>query len=183
VAGRAQRQGKGDKVGHAPPGAAERAPRGREQPPSPADRPLLFAGVGAAFIGALLLAGLAIFSVRDAARRRELLPAQGTVLEQRNQSYGAESRVVVTVRFQTASGQLVHFDQRYAAGDTTRPAKGDTVRVLYEPGNPGKAEIDGGGVVGQALVGAVGVGFLLMGLAVLGRVFAERRRRRALAKG
>jgi len=184
--GRAKRKAKGaEGVDDTPLERLTGSPqRGEEPAATPADRPLLFAGVGAVLIGALMLAGLVVFSVRDAARRRELVPAQGTVTDQRSQSYGTQSRVVVTVRFKTASDQLVHFDQRYAVGDTTRPVKGDAVRVLYEPGNPGKAEIDGGGgVVGQALVGAVGLGFLAMGLAVLGRVFAERRRRRALAKG
>lgn len=147
-----------------------------ETPVASVDRVMRFAGLGATLIGALLLCGLVVFSLRESQRRKDLVPAQGTVSEERSQGFGSELRVVLTIRFTTAAGQVVHVDRRYRVNET-RPAKGAAVSVLYEPANPAQAELEGADTLGRALVGAVGVGFLLVGIVVLGRSFAAQRRR------
>jgi hypothetical protein len=144
--------------------------------PAP-DRVFLYAGIGAALIGALVLAGALWFHSKDVGRQAALLPAAGTVVEQESQNSGTQSRVLLTVRYFTASGQALEFKLRYDSKTTNRPAKGDAVRVLYDPGDPTKAELQDSGLLGYALVAAVGLGFLLMGLTLLVKTILDWRRK------
>jgi hypothetical protein len=150
--------------------------KGRPAARAPHRQSFRLAGLGTALVGAALLAAPVLSFLRDVEREKSLLPAQGTVIEVRQRSHGAQSRDVVTVRFTTASGQAVRFERAYAEGATSRPAKGDTVTVLYDPERPTKAEIQDTSRIGHALVGAVGAGFLLVGLASLTWTFRQRAR-------
>jgi hypothetical protein len=148
--------------------------------PSP-DLVFLYGGLGTALIGALVLAGVLLFSSREVARQKALVPAVGAVVAQQSQNSGTQSRVQLTVRFTTAAGRLVDFPVVYGSKATTRPAKGDAVTVLYNPADPTKAELQGSNLLGYTLAGAVGLGFLLMGLTILVRTVRDWRRRCALA--
>lgn len=153
-------QGKRRRPGNRPQGVISgRSERGTLV----ARRPFLLVGLGVALVGALLLAGIGYLYSREVQRQQRLIPAQGTVIEQREQSYGTHRRVVLTVRFTTAAGEMVRFQRTYESGDTTRPAKGDPVNVLYDPAHATHAEIQDGSWVFHALAAAVGVGFLLFG--------------------
>ncbi len=125
------------------------------------------AGLGTAFVGAAILLGAFFSYRRDVAREEALVPAQGTVVEQRDRAYDGGRRVVVTVRFTTAAGEAVRFERDYPAHATSRPAKGDAVTVLYDPRRPGKAEIRDTSRTALALFAALGGGFFLFGLALL----------------
>jgi len=162
---------------------AELERRGWKRAPPSLDRPFFFAGLGAALVGAVVLAGLVLVHARDVVRQKALVPATGVVVEQRNESYGTRSRVVLTIRFTTAAGRRVDFQRTYDSTATTRPAKGDAVTVLYDPADPTRSEIQDGNWVGYALVGAVGTGFLLTGLALVTRTLAARRRGRRQETG
>jgi hypothetical protein len=133
------------------------------------------AGLGTAIVGAALLLGAFFSYRRDVAREEALVAAQGTVIEQRDRAYDGKRRVVVTVRFTTAGGDAVRFEKDYAADATSRPAKGDTVTVLYDPARPGKAEIQDPSRLGLALLAALGGGFFLFGVAMLRWTFQQRR--------
>jgi hypothetical protein len=147
---------------------------------APARDPVFFyGGLGAALIGALVLAGVLLFSSRDVARRKALVPAAGTVVAQQSQNSGTRSRVLLTVRFTSAAGRTVDFPVVYDSKTTTRPASGDAVTVLYDPADPTKAELQESNLLGYALAGAVGLGFLLMGLTILARSIYEWRGRRS----
>jgi hypothetical protein len=154
------------------------AARGRSRPTAavPPTRSFRLAGLGTAVVGAALVVGSAFFYLRDVEREKALVPAQGTVIEQRERSHGTETRVVVTVRFTTAAGQTVRFERTYGERETPRPAKGETLTVLYDPERPTRAEIQDSGRIGLALVAAVGAGFLGMGIASLTWTFRHRGR-------
>jgi hypothetical protein len=137
-------------------------------------RALRFAGLGVALVGALILVATVLFHRREVERERSLVPAQGTVVEQRDRNVGSARRVVLTIRFTTAAGETVRFESSYGARTTPRPAMGDTVTVLYDPRKPTQAEVQDTSRLGLALVGAVGVGFLLMGSTLLFRAFRPR---------
>ena len=132
------------------------------------------AGLGTALVGAAILLGAFFSYRRDVAREEALVPAQGTVVEQRDRTYDGKRRVVVTVRFTTAAGEAVRFEKDYPADATARPAKGDSVTVLYDPRRPGKAEIQDTSRTGLALFAALGGGFFLFGLAMLRFTFGQR---------
>lgn len=133
------------------------------------------AGLGTAIVGAAILLGAFSSYRRDVAREAALVPAQGMVVDQRERSYGTDRRVVLTIRFTTPSGDAVRFERSYSARETPRPAKGDTVTVLYDPQRPGKAEVQDASRLGLALVAALGGGFLLFGLATLRWTIRQRR--------
>jgi hypothetical protein len=133
------------------------------------------AGLGTAVVGAAILLGAFFSYRRDVAREKALVPAQGTVVDQRDRSYGADKRVVLTIRFTTASGDAVRFERSYGARETPRPAKGDTVTVLYDPARPGTAEVQDTSRMGLALLAALGGGFFLFGLAMLRWTIQQRR--------
>jgi ABC-type Na+ efflux pump permease subunit len=148
--------------------------------PSP-DPVFLYGGLGATLIGAVVLAGVLFFNSKDVARQKALVPAVGAVVAQQSQNSGTQSRVVLTVRFTSAAGRTVDFPVVYGSKTTTRPAKGDAVAVLYDPADPTKAELQASNLLGYALSGAVGLGFLLMGLTIVVRTIREWRRRTARA--
>ncbi len=149
---------------------------------APAPDPVfLYGGLGAALIGALVLAGVLWLSSRDVARQQAFVPAVGVVVAQQSQNYGTQSRVLLTVRFTSAAGRTIDVPVVYDSKTTTRPASGDAVTVLYDPADPTKAELQGSNLLGYVLAGAVGLGFLLIGLTILARSIREWRRRRALA--
>jgi hypothetical protein len=133
------------------------------------------AGLGTAVVGAAILLGAFFSYRRDVEREKALVPAQGTVVDQRDRSYGADKRVVLTIRFTTASGDAVRFERSYGARVTPRPAKGDTVTVLYDPARPEKAEVQDTSRTGLALFAALGGGFFLFGLSTLRWTFQQRR--------
>lgn len=133
------------------------------------------AGLGTAIVGAAILLGAFFSYRRDVAREAALVPAQGTVVDQRERSHGSDRRVVLTIRFTTASGDAVRFERSYSARETPRPARGDTVTVLYDPQRPGKAEIQDTGRLGLALFAALGGGLFLFGVATLRWTIQQRR--------
>jgi hypothetical protein len=132
-----------------------------------ARKTMRLAGLGTALVGAALLLGAFFSYRRDVEREKALVAAPGTVVEQRERAHGSESRIVLTIRFTTASGDAVRFERSYGAHETPRPARGDTVTVLYDPARPGKAEIEDTSRLGLAVVGAVGGGLFLLGVGLL----------------
>ncbi|MFH6990099.1 DUF3592 domain-containing protein [Flavobacterium collinsii] len=72
------------------------------------------------------------------------------------------------VSFVTKSGKQIDFTSNVG---TSLPSyiEGSSVKVLYDPTNPNKAEIDGiyGYIVDPMLLGGLGVFFLLMGLVAI----------------
>ena len=72
------------------------------------------------------------------------------------------------VSFITKSGKPIDFTSNVGSSLPTYIA-GSPVKVLYDPTNPNKAEIDGiyGYIVDPMLLGGLGVFFLLMGLVAI----------------
>ena len=139
------------------------------------NRAFLLGGLGAAAVGVIVLVITGLLYRRDVDHQRSLTPTQGMVVEQRDQSSGTRTRVILTVRFTTVQGELIDVERTYESGDTMRPAKGDSVTVLYDPIDPRRAEIQGRTSVLFALVAAVGVGFVGVGGALASRTLREWR--------
>lgn len=79
-----------------------------------------------------------------------------------------------TIEFSTADGKKITFESNVSGSD--RPQVGDTVQVLYRPGDPQHARTAGVGVwIGPIVLGAVGIPFAVAGLIMLG-VYLKRRR-------
>jgi hypothetical protein len=158
--------------------APELERRGSKRVVPALDPTFLYGGLGAALIGALVLSGAIYFNSTEVERQKTLVPAAGTVVDQQEQSYGTRSRVLLTVRFTTATGRTVDLQHVYDS-KATRPAKGDAVSVLYDPADPARAELQDSGLLGYALVGAVGLAFLLVGLTLVVNAIRQWRQRAA----
>jgi Protein of unknown function (DUF3592) len=91
--------------------------------------------------------------------------AQGSVvrLANRNASDGGSTSYAPVVQFKAASGQAVEFTDEVAS----RPASydvGETVSVLYAPGNPQDARVAGftSSYLGPTIVMVMGLGFVTL---------------------
>ncbi len=105
-------------------------------------------------------------------QRATFMPATGTVIGLQRQiiNPGSSGVYCPTVEFATPSGEMIRFESSFG----TMPAShkvGQLVKVLYDPNNPGKAEIDSGLtnwlVPGCLLVFALGAcffSFMFLGL-------------------
>ncbi|MCC9016247.1 DUF3592 domain-containing protein [Flavobacterium lipolyticum] len=81
------------------------------------------------------------------------------------------------VSFVTKSGEPIDFTSTVGSS-LPNYMEGSSVKVLYDPTNPNKAEIDGihGYIVDPMLLGGLGVFFFLMGLGVVLNEYQKSRK-------
>jgi hypothetical protein len=121
-----------------------------------------------AISGGFLFSALRIYR----SRKRFLAdaqPASGTVIEIRIRGIGREAMSFPVFEFRTAEGTLQQAESLMGTG-LQRFVVGESVAVLYDPRDPGRAEVDSFAVLwGLALLRA-GFGLLFLIMGVLGLV-------------
>jgi hypothetical protein len=116
-------------------------------------------------IGIVMIVGALQLRSHTANFLREASVAQGTVVDlRRSTSHDSRSFYHPVVQFNAADGTAVEFVSS-AGSDPPSYAKGETVKVFYQPTNPNGAMINGTFSLwgGSLIVGGLGTLFFLIG--------------------
>lgn len=121
------------------------------------------------FAAALAAAIGGFFYLRNRSRLRRWQPVVGTIVSSQSMYSGGTTRHAPKVQFTTPDGRTITFVSQY--GELNVPILYSGVSVLYDPGNPARAEIRHYLAIQHApLVGAIcAIVFSLGGLAVVFR--------------
>jgi hypothetical protein len=134
-----------------------------------------------ALIGAGLLAGAMMWSVQTQRFLAEAVTAQGRVVELVHSRSSDSTTYRPVVRFTDSRGEEIEFTSSTGSNPPSY-ARGEQVAVLYLPGAPQDARINGFFSLwgGPAILGAIGSVFFLIGAGIILVPVLQRRRDEAL---